>query len=182
VPDVLPITTSRLTLRRYQRADAEVMIPLIGDRAIAETTARIPHPYTMNDFNFFFDKVSTPGGSTVACITLSADSSLVGTIGLDPNPDNDCVELGYWIGKPFWGHGYATEAAAAMLRVAFEGLGVNRVNAHCFTRNLASARVLEKIGMQREGLLRQHMKRFGKYEDSLAYGITASDYHAKARP
>ena len=80
------------------------------------------------------------------------------------------------MGVPFWGRGYAPEAAGAVLQYAFEELGLNRVWAQHFTRNPASGRVLEKLGFQREGTLRGHQKRFDEFEDSVVYGILASEW------
>jgi len=87
-------------------------------------------------------------------------------------------ELGYWIGKPFWGRGYATEAAAAVLRFGFETLQLNRIHAAFMEHNPASGRVMEKIGMSHEGTLRQHMKKWDRFYDVIKYGILKSDYES----
>ena len=80
---------------------------------------------------------------------------LIGVTGLHPEPEHGRARLGYWIGRPFWGQGYATEAARAAVGWAFEGLDVRRLHAESFARNPASCRVLEKIGMRvlREGIV-----------------------------
>ena len=78
--------------------------------------------------------------------------------------------MGYWIGKPYWNQGFGTEAALAILRYAFEQLGLNRVYAAHFRRNPASGRIMQKIGMTYEGRLRQHVKKWGDFEDMEYYG------------
>jgi RimJ/RimL family protein N-acetyltransferase len=95
----------------------------------------------------------------------------VGCIGLRVDFLHSRGELGYWIGVPYWGRGYATEAARRLVGFAFDTLGLNRVHASCFSRNRASARVLEKAGLVREGVLRRHVRRFGRFEDLTLYGL-----------
>ena len=89
------------------------------------------------------------------------------------------AELGYWIGKPYWGQGYCTEAARATLDFGFEQLGLNRIFAHHFARNPASGRVMQKIGMTREGRLRQHVKKWDAFEDLELYGILKDHWAAR---
>jgi [ribosomal protein S5]-alanine N-acetyltransferase len=90
------------------------------------------------------------------------------------------AELGYWIGKPYWGHGYCTEAAQAVLRYAFSDLAPVRVHASHFTRNPASGRVMQKIGMRHEGCRRQHVKKWDKTEDLEVYGILKLEWETAA--
>ncbi len=175
----LPFTSPRLTLRPFQRSDAAPMLPLIGDFAIADTTARIPHPYTAQDADAFLSMLEADPAKPIACITLTATGQLIGAVGLDLEPAHNRAELGYWIGRPFWNQGYASEAAAAMLAHAFTALRLNKVCAHHYTRNPSSGRVLEKIGMRRQGLLTAHMKRWDRYEDCVAYGLTRAEFLAR---
>ena len=88
--------------------------------------------------------------------------------------------MGMWIGVEWWGRGYATEAARAILDHGFESLGLNRIYAHHMVRNPASGRVLEKIGMMKEGLLRQPVRKWGKFEDVVVFAILRDDW-SKAR-
>jgi ribosomal-protein-alanine N-acetyltransferase len=171
---VLPFATTRLLLRRFERSDAEPMLPLIGDFAIADGTARIPHPYTLADAHAFLDMLEKQPDKPIAAITLHG--AIIGAVGLDLEPAHDRGELGYWIGRPFWGQGYATEAARAMIVIGFEHLNLNKITAHHYARNPASGRVLEKAGLLREGLLKQHMRKWGNYEDCVAYGLTRGQF------
>jgi RimJ/RimL family protein N-acetyltransferase len=86
------------------------------------------------------------------------------------------AELGYWIGVPFWGRGYATEAARAAVAFGFETLRLNRIYAHHFAGNTASQRVLEKIGMRHEGRSRQHIQKWDRFVDLENYALLAEDF------
>ncbi len=106
---------------------------------------------------------------------LVHEAGLVGAMGLDFAPEHARAELGYWVGRPSWGQGFASEAARELVRYGFEVLGLNRIQAHHMVRNPASGRVLEKCGMQKEGVVRQYLKKWGEFEDIVMYSILASD-------
>ena len=112
-------------------------------------------------------------------ITLRSDHSLIGAIGLVIKPEQDVAELGYWVGKPWWGQGYATEAAQAIVDHGFRKLGLARIYAQCFSRNPASARVLEKAGMVKEGHLRKHFKKWDEFVDIEVFGVLREEREGK---
>jgi RimJ/RimL family protein N-acetyltransferase len=156
---VLPaavLATARLRLRAPQREDAPAIAVLANDRRIAENTARIPHPYTLADAEGFLRYLEESETETAFAVTL-ADDALIGFCGLLMKP-RKTPEIGYWLGAPYWGHGYATEAARAVIDHAFEDLGLERLEAGARVSNPASRRVLEKCGFQWSGvtLLRIH--------------------------
>ena len=101
---------------------------------------------------------------------------LVGAVGLELQRDHDRAELGYWIGVPHRNRGYATEAARAVLGYAFETLGLHRVFAFHYSKNAASGRVLQKIGMTHEGRRRAHPLKWGEYLDNEVYGILRDEW------
>ena len=174
------ISTPRLVLRRFTREDAPAVQRLAGAPEVALNTLLIPHPYPDGEAERWIsthDEAFQRGDMTFA-ITTAEDQGLVGAIGLHSKPDHDRAEIGYWIGLPFWGKGFATEAASAVLRHAFETLSLHRIYAMHFTRNPASGRVLQKIGMRHEGSLRHHLKKFGEYIDVELYGIVRDDWLA----
>ena len=113
-------------------------------------------------------------------IEISRSGELAGAIGLNLQREHDRAELGYWIGVPYWGQGYATEAGREVVRYGFEDLALNRIYAFHFVTNPASGRVLQKIGMRYEGKRRQHTLKWGEYLDNEAYGILRSEYRADA--
>jgi ribosomal-protein-alanine N-acetyltransferase len=101
---------------------------------------------------------------------------LIGCAGLrDIDLEHMQAELGFWIGVDWWGQGYAREAAAAVIQFGFEQLGLNRIYAHHMARNPAAGQVLLHTGMQREGLMRARVKKWGLYEDVVLYAILRED-------
>ena len=142
------LKTARLVLRAPSHSDVAAMVALAGDRRVAENTARIPHPYTAADAVGLLASVNQNGGETVFAIEL--DGALIGMCGLDRRQDG--VELGYWLGVPFWGRGYATEAARALIDYAFAKLGHEALLSGARVSNPASRRVLEKCGFQWTGV------------------------------
>lgn len=152
---------------------------MAGAREIADTTVSIPHPYDLDHALAWIGhqrKESVRGRATNFAIRLLPDSPLIGCAGLrDIDPEHLQAELGFWIGREWWGKGYAREAAAAVLRFGFEDLGLNRICAHHMARNPAAGRVLLHIGMQREGLLRERVRKWGVYEDVILYAMLRAD-------
>jgi ribosomal-protein-alanine N-acetyltransferase len=98
------------------------------------------------------------------------------------NPDFRSASIGYCFGEAAWGHGYATEAAGELLRWAFDTLDLNRVQAEADTRNVASGRVLEKLGFVREGTLREDCVVSGVVSDSWVYGLLRRDWQPAGQP
>ena len=90
-------------------------------------------------------------------------------------PAHQHAELGYWIGVPYWGRGFATEAAGAVAALGFESLGLHRIFAHVHAGNIASQRVLEKIGMRHEGRSREHVRKWDLFVDCENYGLLADE-------
>src|SRR4051812_12494432 len=150
------LKTKRLVLRPFAIADAPTVQRLAGAKEIADTTLLIPHPYPDGAAEFFINGMAqdwVDRKSSVFAIILADSGQLCGCIGLTIDSKHFRAELGYWVGVPFWGKGICTEAASALLRFGFEDLSMNKIHAHHFTRNPASGRVLQKIGMKYEGQL-----------------------------
>jgi RimJ/RimL family protein N-acetyltransferase len=176
-PDLPILRTARLVLRPFVLADAPVVQRLAGDESVASSTLNIPHPYEDGMAERWIEKQAgewEAGASLVLAVTTHADG-LVGAVGLDLTPAHRRAELGYWIGVPFWNRGYATEASAALIAHGFEELGLNRVMARHITRNPASGRVMKKLGMRPEGVMREHIVKWDEPEDIAIYGILRSD-------
>jgi [ribosomal protein S5]-alanine N-acetyltransferase len=172
------LKTERLLLRPFTLADAKDVQRLAGDRDIASTTASIPHPYddgVAEQWIAMHQQRFEEGTWLNLAITCDPEGALVGALGLRFEPEHDRAELGYWIGKPYWGRGYATEAARALVQYGFDTLGLHRIYARHLTRNPASGRVLQKIGMTHEGHRRQHEKKWGICEDEELYGMLKND-------
>lgn len=183
------IRTARLLLRPFRPDDAPRVRELAGEREIAATTTNIPHPYEEGMAEAWIGAQAerrAAGQGVVFAVQLRPDltrredalepGALVGAVGLELDPQNRQAELGYWIGRPCWNRGLASEAARAVLRYGFEELGLNRIHASHFGNNPASGRVLARIGMVREGCRRRHVRKWGRYEDLVLYGVLADEF------
>jgi RimJ/RimL family protein N-acetyltransferase len=187
LPDPLPdlktpmpipaLRTERLVLRPFTLADAADVQRLAGAAEVADTTLNIPHPYE-NGMAEAWIETHWPSFErrelAVFAIT-EADGPLLGAVSLRLEPAHQRAELGYWVGVPYWGRGYATEAAVAIIRYGFELLDLHRVYATHLVRNPASGRVLLKAGMTYEGCHRQHARKQGRFEDLAGYAILRTD-------
>jgi RimJ/RimL family protein N-acetyltransferase len=173
------LRTARLLLGTFDLEDAPELQRLAGAREIADTTLSIPHPYELDHALAWIGqqrREAVRGRATNFAIRLLPQSQLIGSVGLrDIDPEHLQAELGFWIGREWWGQGYAREAAAELIRFGFDSLGLNRIYAHHMSRNPAAGRVLLAAGMQREGLLRQRVRKWGVYEDVVLYGIIRDD-------
>ncbi|MCH8684543.1 GNAT family N-acetyltransferase [Pedomonas mirosovicensis] len=156
------IRTYRLLLRPPWPEDAAAITACLADGVVARNTAQVPHPYGLEDAKAFIDRceAAEPQPTFVILGREGDDAPLAGCIGLFRSPEAGAEagawELGYWIGKDWWGRGYATEAAKAVLELAFLGLRLPRVVAGHFIDNPASGRVLEKLGFTETGISKRH--------------------------
>ncbi len=175
------LQTERLILRPFSAADAPEVQRLAGDQMVASTTKNIPHPYEDGMAEAW---IATHGpafarGEAVSfAIERRVDGQLLGTIGLTLAPQHGRAEMGYWLGVPYWNQGFATEAARAVVAYAFQTLSLNKVYAQHLTRNPASGRVMQKVGMRHEGILRQHVLKWGVFEDLKTYSILRREFEA----
>lgn len=177
------LETARLLLRPFTLTDAPEVQRLAGDRRVAEMTASMPHPYDDGVAETWIG--SHPEGYEVGrvelAVTLRPIGTLVGAIGLFVAHEHERAELGFWIGVPYWNQGYCTEAAREVLRYGFGHLGLHRIQANHYARNPASGRVMQKIGMTREGYVRESVLRWDRREDLVLYGILRADHDGIAR-
>jgi len=169
------LETARLKLRPYAEADIAELLPLIGTREVAATTLRIAHPYTEQDARDFLALAQEPGKIWLAT-TLRTDGRQIGGIGLRVDAHHQHAELGYWLGVPYWGQGYATEAAREMVRYGFADLKLHRIFASHFKHNPASGKILKKLGMHHEGCQREHLRKWDQFVDSELYGILQREW------
>ena len=173
--DLLTLRTKRLWLRPFTRDDIPELVPLIGTREVAATTRRIPYPYTPADAEEFVAQAQ--GGKEINLgIWLLAGRGLVGGGILRPDLEHQHAELGYWIGLPHWGNGYATEAARELVRYGFEELVLHRIYASHTSNNPASGKVLANLGMKHEGRMRGHLVKWGQYQDLEFSGMLREEW------
>lgn len=170
-------------LRPFTKNDAPDVQRLAGDRAIADTTLTIPHPYSDGIAEQWIAKHAESfdkGHGVNLAITIKRDSALVGAISLMGISPKHQAELGYWIARAYWNQNYCTEAGQAVLHFAFVDLGLERVHSCHLARNPASGRVMQKLGMNHEGLRRQHVKKWDVLEDLALYGLSKADWQSAA--
>lgn len=145
----IEIETARLVLRLPEPGDAGRIAELAGDHAVASMTARIPHPYHLADAESYIRSSAEnrrKGRALVLAVTRRGDGALIGCTGLNIG-EKVSAEISYWTGRPHWGHGFATEAARALIDHAFETTRIEAVTGACRVMNDASRRVLEKCGL-----------------------------------
>jgi ribosomal-protein-alanine N-acetyltransferase len=183
--DIPSLTTRRLALRPFAPADGPEVERLAGAWEIADTTLQIPHPYPKGGGAAW---IATHGarwiegaGLTLAIALRESPVVLLGAISLDISREHARGELGYWIAATEWGHGHATEAASAVIDFGFSELKLHRIQARHFTRNPASGRVMQKLGMSFEGVNRAAYLRWERFEDVAVYGILAHEWAARIR-
>jgi len=179
IKEIPIIECERLILRPFVPDDAAEVQRLAGDRAIADTTLNIPHPYKdgmAEEWISSHKGAFAQGQGVTFAVTGKSDRSLVGAIGLMGKTGGHQAEMGYWIGKPYWNMGFCTEAGKAILQFAFSELGLVRVHASYLSRNPASGRVMEKLGMKHEGTRRQHVRKWDNIEDLEVYGILKEEW------
>jgi [ribosomal protein S5]-alanine N-acetyltransferase len=173
------IRTDRLLLRPFAFADAPEVQRLAGAYEIADTTISVPHPYQLNDAIDWIEKQPrdfAAGRAVRFAIRLLPKETLIGAIELhDIDREHAQAELGYWIDQQRWGKGYATEAGTPVVRYGFDVLGLNRIYAHHLVRNVASGEVLRKLGMRQEGVLRQRVRKWGRFEDVVLCAVLRRD-------
>jgi RimJ/RimL family protein N-acetyltransferase len=147
--DIVPVlATARLVLRAPRRSDVKAIALFANDRRIAANTARIPHPYGIEDAEQFIAAVNKREGE--ACFVIMLECAPIGVCSVDLREDGP--EVGYWLGVPYWGRGFATEAVRALIDHAFGDLEHETLISGARVTNPASRRVLEKCGFQWTGV------------------------------
>ncbi len=171
----LPLHTGRLTLRELEDGDWEAVHHYASDYEVVRFMPWGPN--TEDDTKAFIaramaHRAEQPRTAYELAVVRNADGRLIGGCGLRITDAGELRgSIGYCFSREVWGRGYATEVARALLGFGFEALGLHRIGAACDADNLASARVLEKAGMLREGRLREHQRLRGRWRDSFLYGL-----------
>lgn len=173
------IEGNKINLRLVRRADARSIYEYAGDEAISRYT-HIPHPYKLEDAYDFIKLTRSERRKKIGYhfgLEHKETSRIIGMIGL-MHVDQAAKkgEVGYWLAKPFWGRGIMKEAISLALRFYFTELHLHRVYAHVFPENEVSMRLLEKMGFQREGLIREGFRQSGEYINVYLYSILEDDW------
>lgn len=173
------LRTERLLLDAVALGDLPSLAALAGDRTIADTTISVPHPLDAEAARQWLERLAEGMATSSAqhfAVRERTGGPLIGMVSLRGiDREHDEAELSVWIGMPFWGRGYATEAARAVVAHAFDVVHLNRLVAHHMVRNPAAGRMLGKLGFRREGLLRERVRKWGVYEDVVLMALLRRD-------
>ncbi len=177
--------TARLRLRPFEEADANDLFALHTNAYVLRHWDAPPWSDIERAERFILacKQISQDGTGARLAVDRVGDGKFIGWCSLHRwSPDFHSASLGYCYEDAAWGQGYATEAARALLQWAFDALDLNRVQAETDTRNLASARVLEKLGFVREGTLREDCIVNGEFSDSWVYGLIRREWRPRSEP
>jgi [ribosomal protein S5]-alanine N-acetyltransferase len=170
--------TERLVLRPFSKSDAPSVQNLANNKEVAEIIG-LPQPYLLKhalDWIEIQPGLFKQENEYPLAIVQKRTDDLVGTITLRVDKDNQKGELGYWIGRPFWGKGFATEAVKRMVFFGIEELELNKIWATSLSRNIGSITVLQKAGLVKEGVLKQDRLISGVFQDFEIFGIVKKDF------
>jgi RimJ/RimL family protein N-acetyltransferase len=181
VPKTAPtLPTARLLLRPLVDADASAIASSAGDRRVARFLVQVPTPYPVALARRWLrgrnEWWPSGRGVTLAIVERDDPDLLIGTASMRRYARDRRAELGYWLAADAWGRGIATEATRALVDFGFRELALARIYAHVFAGNAASMRVLEKLGMLQEGVLRQHMRKGRRLQDLVVYGLLLDEW------
>jgi RimJ/RimL family protein N-acetyltransferase len=177
-PTIPTLETERLRLRPFALGDADAVRQLAGAAEVAASTLDIPHPYPQGAAEAWIIGHTAAAANGTAynwALVRKADEGVLGAITLTVTTTQRRASLGYWLGMPFWNQGYTTEAARRVVAFGFVELGLHRVEAVCFPRNIASSRVMQKAGMTFEGVSRSCARNGDTFEDLAIYAILESE-------
>ncbi len=179
------LCTARLRLRPFDDSDTDSLFALHSNGYVLRYWDAPPwsERWRAERFIAACREMAEAGTGTRLAVDRVADGAFIGWCGLTRwNPDHRSASMGYCYDSAAWRQGYATEAARGLLQWAFNTLDLNRVQAETDTRNVASARVLEKLGFVREGELREDCVVDGVVSDSWVYGLLRREWQPWSEP
>ena len=180
--DPAPLRTARLVLRQLSHADLEALFAIFSNLEVMRYWSSPPLTQRAQmevKVRKFVDGYES-GTSLSLGIEREADHALVGNCTLfDFHEDSRRAQVGYCLGRPYWGQGYMHEALTALVDHAFGGLALNRLEADIDPRNLGSAKALERLGFVREGFLRERWIVDGEVSDSALYGLLQREWRTR---
>lgn len=177
----IELITRRLTLRPPRRADAVPLARLIGDWDVVKMLGQPPYPYEERHARAWIADIGLAmrnGREHAFVVELPSepDAGPVGVVGLQPRGTVGTRELGYWIGRPYWGLGYMTEAAGRVVRFGFEELALSRITSGHYVDNPASGRVLQKLGFRDAGAAERECVARGAPVASCEFELTRAEW------
>jgi len=170
------IKGKRVTLRKPRMKDADKITEYCQDKTLYKYTLRLPWPYKRKHaISYLKDCAKKWKTKKGYAYIIEFEGQPIGMVDLRPE-EGDKASFGYWIAHPYWGKGFATEATKLVMKEGFKTLKLHRIYSMHNPKNPASGRVMEKLGMKYEGLLREHDKKGKKYIDSVYRGILRREF------
>ncbi len=169
------LETDRLLLRPFHFGDVDDVLAYASEPEYGWYLT-LPQPYTRDDAAKFVARQILDDWSTRPTFAMVFEEHVVGGIGLRIDGQRERAELGYALAKEHWGKGLTVEAARAVIAWGFERYGVNKIIATAALDNRQSWRVMEKLGMTREGVRQGHSKIGGRYVDWVDYGVLREEW------
>lgn len=170
------LTTARLLLRPFEATDADAVFDYASDTEWARYLENVPHPFTRSDAKQRVARNMAESWETHPTWAIVFEGVVVGDIVLMIDLRNEVGELGYELARQHWGKDLVVEAAEAVIDWGFRERGLAKVSAQCDLRNTRSLRVMEKLRMTREGVLRSHSKVHGQRVDDAFYGLLRHEW------
>lgn len=170
----IELTTERLLLNQPNLQDIPRLLEIMKNPVYSQNMTNIPYPYTETSATFWVNLALEGleiGDKYIFAIRLKGSSTIIGGVGLGIDKANNKAEMGYWLDEQYWNKGYITEAAQALVHYGFETLLLKRIFASHFTHNEASGKIMQKIGMEQEGVLKAYTLKDGEYLDHVLYAI-----------
>jgi RimJ/RimL family protein N-acetyltransferase len=175
MPGPVFLRGEQVTLNTIEDDDVPFLQATVNDPEVRDGLA-FGRPKSEQAEREWVESVTDPDADNVHLL-ICLDGDAVGTVGLTAfAPTTGTAELGYYLTPDAWGRGHATDAAQTLVAYAFTELRFHRVQAKVFDENRASQRVLEKVGFEREGVLREHWFRHGRHEDVHLYGLLVDEW------
>lgn len=173
------LRTARLLLRPFELTDVDDVWAYASDPEVARYRP-LPDPYTRDHAAEFVDRQMRTDWSTTPEFAVVYRRRVIGGVSLHVNPEHETAELGYLLGRRWWGQGLATEAAGAVVNWGFQSFQLHKVYARAHVDNRPSWRVMERLGMTREGVLRGHWKMRDEHVDLVYYAVFRDEWTLQA--
>jgi ribosomal-protein-alanine N-acetyltransferase len=173
------LETDRLLLRKITRDDAPAVFDYASDPQVPLYMPWLPHQSLAETYAYLAQVIDhyAQGEPGPWGIVHKGDARLIGACGYSNwRREHRRAEIGYVLHRGYWGHGYMTEAVRAIVDFGFARMGLNRVEARCEVPNVGSARVMEKVGMTFEGILREQVYEKDRYRDMKIYALLRRDW------
>jgi RimJ/RimL family protein N-acetyltransferase len=172
------LRTERLLLRPFSEGDVDDVYAFANDPEWSRYLMNVPEEYTRSHAQELIDRNLSREWDTNPNLAIVLDRRVVGTTGLVVNTEHHRAEIGYSLARAHWGKGFASEAVRALIDWAFPTYGLAKVFARADARNERSWRLMEKLGMKREGILRHHRAIPGGRADEVVYGLLREEWEA----